>query len=201
MKLVSTIALTYIGVFCTAFAGDVGVSANATLKDGSVVKGEFLTKTICGSTLFSKTIALNSEDVRSLSFSNTNGEAKVELVNGDKFAIKVADPTLTVKSLLGELKIPRENFRSISFSSRKKCNSSSDEGLVFHCTFDDEASITSPVKGPQGVLSSKEFVEGKIGKAVRVPKGGSAGFFSLPPDARKAARSGSAHLHHRRSSR
>lgn len=182
MKLVSTIALTYIGVFCTAFAGDVGISANATLKDGSVVKGEFLTKTISGSTLFSKTIALNSKDVRLLAFSNTNGEAKVELVNGDKFAIKVADPTLTVKSLLGELKIPRENFRSISFSCRKKGNSPLDEGLVFHCTFDDEASITSPVKGPQGVLSSKEFVEGKIGKAVRVPKGGSAGFFSLPPE-------------------
>ena len=120
MKLVSTVALSFIGVLCTAFAGEVGISANATLKDGSVVKGEFLTKTINGSTLFSKTLALDSEDVRSLAFSNTNGEAKVELVNGDKFAIKVADPTLTVKSLLGELKIPRENFRSITLSKKKK---------------------------------------------------------------------------------
>lgn len=189
MKLVSTVALSFIGVLCTAFAGEVGISANATLKDGSVVKGEFLTRTINGSTLFSKTLAINSEDVRSLSFSNTNGEAKVELVNGDKFAIKVADPTLTVKSLLGELKIPRENFRSISFSSRKKGNSPLDAGLAFHCTFDDEASLSSPNVGPSVKLELGKikpnsgynnsigslFVNpGIAGAEIRFPKG----FFS-----------------------
>ena len=189
MKRQVVVAFSFVGLLCAAVAGEVGISANATLKDGSVVKGEFLTKTINGSTLFSKTLAINSEDVRSLAFSNTNGEAKVELVNGDKFAIKVADPTLTVKSLLGELKIPRENFRSISFSSQKKGNSSSDAGLVFHCTFDDEASLSSPNVGPSVKLELGKikpnsgynnsfgslFVNpGIAGAEIRFPKG----FFS-----------------------
>ena len=182
MKRVAVAAVAFVGVFCAVFADDVSLSANATLKDGSVVKGEFLTKAINGSTLFSKTLALDSRNVRSLAFSNTNGEAKVELANGDKFAIKVTDPTLTIKSLLGDLKIPRENFRSITLSKKKKGNSASSDGLVFHCTFDDEGSITSPAKGPQGVVLSRDFVEGRFGKAIRVSKGGSAGFFSLPPE-------------------
>lgn len=99
MKRLVVVSVSFIAVFSAAFADDVSLSANATLKDGSVVKGEFLTKAINGSTLFSKTLALDSWNVRSLAFSNTNGEAKVELANGDKFAIKVTDPTLTIKSL------------------------------------------------------------------------------------------------------
>jgi len=184
MKRVAVVAVAFVGVFCAVFADDASVSANATLKDGSVVKGEFLTKAINGSTLFSKTLALDSRNVRSLAFSNTNGEARVELANGDKFAIKVADPTLTIKSLLGELQIPRENIRSISFSSRKKGNSPLDEGLVFHCTFDDAKSLETPAVGPfvklelgkimsnKGVNGGALFVNpGVSGAEVRFPAG------------------------------
>ena len=184
MKRLVVVSVSFIAVFSAAFADDVSLSANATLKDGSVVKGEFLTKAINGSTLFSKTLALDSRNVRSLAFSNTNGEAKVELANGDKFAIKVTDPTLTIKSLLGELQIPRENIRSITLSKKKKGNSASSDGLVFHCTFDDAKSLETPAVGPfvklelgkvmsnKGVNGGALFVNpGVSGAEVRFPAG------------------------------
>lgn len=46
MKRVAVAAVAFVGVFCAVFADDVSLSANATLKDGSVVKGEFLTKVL-----------------------------------------------------------------------------------------------------------------------------------------------------------
>ena len=42
MKRQVVVAFSFVGLLCAAVAGDVGISANATLKDGSVVKGEFL---------------------------------------------------------------------------------------------------------------------------------------------------------------
>ena len=158
------------------------ISANATLKDGSTFKGEFTTKRITGSTIFMEKLELDPALVKTVAFANTNGESKVELNNGDKFAMTVADEAFAIKSLLGELNIPRTNFRSIALSERKVSVGSSDEGLVFHCTFDDEAAITSPAIGPKGTICSREFVDGKLNKAVRVPIGSSAGFFTLPPE-------------------
>ncbi len=179
MKLVTLVAS--ISLCAVAFAEAVLVSADARLKDGSTVKGEFLTKDICGSTLFAPELKLDSGNVKSVAFSGTNGEAKVELSNSDKFAMKVSNASFAIKSLLGDLNIPRESVRSIELHKKRNATASATDGLVFHCTFDDEASIVSPAVGPGGVVCSRDFVEGQVGKAVRVPKGGSAGFFTLPP--------------------
>jgi len=160
---------------------DCIVSANATLKDGSTVKGEFTTKHITGSTIFTEKLKLDPAIVKSLTFANTNGETRVELANGDKFAMTVANENFAIKSLLGELAIPRSNFRSIALTQRK-VSGGGDDGLVFYCSFDDEAAITTPSMGPSGTVCSREFVDGKINKAVRVPIGSSAGFFTLPPE-------------------
>ena len=100
---------------------DYTVSANATLKDGSTVKGEFCTEQISGSTVFLEKLKLDPSIVKSLAFSGTNGESKVELTNGDKFAMTVANDSFAIKSLLGELRgcrslryedlFPASNFR------------------------------------------------------------------------------------------
>lgn len=179
MKLsnICTVALAVAAL--TSFAAEPVITADARLKDGSTIKGEFVTKSIEGSTLFAPKLSLDPATIRSLSFTGTNGEAKVELTNSDRFAIKVANDKFALYSLLGDLAIPRANFRSIAFSKCGGAGNSAD-GLIFHCTFDDEASITTPAVGPAGAVSSRQFIKGKVGNAVRVPKGSSAGFFSLP---------------------
>lgn len=124
------------------------ISANATLKDGSTFKGEFTTKSITGSTIFMEKLELDPALVKTVTFVNTNGESKIELNNGDKFAMTVADEAFAIKSLLGELNIPRTNFRSITLSSRRISAGGCDDGLIFYCTFDDEAALATPAIGP-----------------------------------------------------
>ena len=183
MKFAAMLSYVLTAATFVAVAQDATtISANATLKDGSTFKGEFTTKSITGSTLFMEKLELDPALVKTVAFANTNGESKVELNNGDKFAMKVSNDNFAIRSLLGELNIPRTNFRSFSLSERKVSAGGSDDGLVFHCTFDDEAGITSPVIGPRGTVCSREFVDGKVNKAVRVPTGSSAGFFTLPPE-------------------
>ena len=158
------------------------ITTKAILKDGSTFKGELTTKSIAGSTIFMEKLALDPVLVKAVTFTNTNGESKVELNNGDNFAMKVENDNFAIKSLLGELNIPRTNFHSIALSERKVSAAGYEDGLVFYCTFDDEAAITSPAVGPRGTVCSREFVDGKVNKAVRVPTGSSAGFFTLPPE-------------------
>ena len=122
------------------------VTASATLKDSSTVKGEFRTERIVGLTLFMEKLELDAALVKSVSFSGTNGESKVELANGDKFAMTISNKDFAIKSLLGDLAIPRENFRSLALS--RKTASGGESGLIFHCTFDDEAALATPVVGP-----------------------------------------------------
>ena len=178
MKNTLTITIAAVGI--VAFAQDAAtVSANATLKDGSTVKGELLSKRIAGSTLFAEQLDLAPALVKSLSFSGTNGESKVELANGDKFAMTVANEKFKIKSLLGELAIPRANFRSISLSQRK-VSAGGEDGLVFYCTFDDEAAITSPAVGPNGIFQIGEFTEGKNGQALYLPAYTSGAKFPVP---------------------
>jgi len=183
MKQSNILASLLAAISFAAFAQDAAVvSANATLKDGSAVKGELLSNRIVGSTAFMEKLKLDPTIVKTIAFSGTNGESKVELVNGDKFAMTVANEDFKIKSLLGELAIPRVNFRSIALSQRKVSTGGNDDGLVFYCTFDDEASITSPAVGPEGTVCSREFTDGKVNKALHVPTGSSAGFFTLPPE-------------------
>ena len=143
------------------------VSATASLKDGSTVKGEFLTDKVEGTTFFSKELVLDAAIVKAVVFTGTSGAAKVELSNGDRFGMSIVNPSFTIKSLLGELKIPCGNIRSISLSKRlAAAKGGASDGLIFHCTFDDEASITSPAIGPAGTFMTGRFEDGKFGKAL-----------------------------------
>lgn len=155
------------------------VTANATLKDGSTVKGQFLAPQITGSTVFSNQLALDPAIVKTLTFTGTNGEAKVSLINGDAFAINISNTGFKIKSLLGDLEIPRANFRALSFSVCRGGNAA-EGGLVFYCTFDDEAAITSPAVGPSGVFQGGSFTSGKNGKALFVPAFTSCAKFEIP---------------------
>lgn len=127
-----------------AFAGtDATVNVTATLKDGSSVRGDFLTKSITGATLFAKKLVLTPSIVKTVNFTSTNGEAKVELSNGDRFAISVSNDVFAVRSILGGLKIPRTSLRAMSLSARTAAaKGGAMGGLIFHCTFDDAAAFT-----------------------------------------------------------
>ena len=143
------------------------VSAMVSLKDGSTVKGDFLTDKVKGTTLFARELVLDAAIVKNIAFIGTNGAAKVELSNGDCFSVSIVNPSFTIKSLLGELKIPLGNVRSISLSKKRvAAKGGASDGLIFHCTFDDEASITSPAIGPAGTFMTGRFEEGKFGRAL-----------------------------------
>ena len=160
-------------------ADDAVVSANATLKDGSTVKGEFLTQKITGFTVFANQLALDPTIIKSFTFTSTNGEAKVSLVNGDAFAMNISNAGFKIKSILGDLEIPRANFHAISLSACRGGNAA-DGGLVFYCTFDNEAAITTPAAGPKGIFQGGEFTAGKNGDALSVPAFTSGAKFDLP---------------------
>ena len=159
------------------------VSATASLRDGSMVKGEFLTDAINGATAFSKKLSISPSIVRSINFTGTNGESKVELVNSDRFAMTVANDSFAVRSMLGDLKIPRANFRTISLSARSAsaAKGGSSDGLVYHCTFDSREAVTNPKAGPCGFFVAGDFTKGVDGLALHIPPYTSAARFELPP--------------------
>ncbi len=149
------------------------IAANATLKDNSTLKGELTTKQITGSTLFLEKLELDPALIKSITFKGTNGESKVELANGDKFAMTVANENFAIKSMLGELAIPRENFRSIALAARRASTGGGEDGLIFHCTFDDAAALSSPAVGPAVKLELGKIREqgGRQGGALFVNPG------------------------------
>ena len=149
------------------------VTANATLKDGSTVKGEFLAQKITGSTIFLKKLALDPSIVKSISFPGTNNAAKIELENGDKFTMKVHNKTFPFASILGELNVQRKNIRSITLSTKRISAGGCDDGLIFYCTFDDEASVAAPAVGPSVKMELGKIIadKGKTGGALFVNPG------------------------------
>ena len=165
-----------------AFAGtNATVNVTASLKDGSSVRGDFLTKDITGATLFAKNLVLAPSIVKTVNFTSTNGEAKVELSNGDRFAMTVSNDAFAVRSILGDLKIPRASLRAMSLSARAAAaKGGATGGLIFHCTFDDAASITSPAVGPAGTFMTGTFEDGKIGKALLAMPYKSHASFNFP---------------------
>ena len=178
-----------LSIFFTAMLAAIAqenivVSANTMLTDGSTVKGEFSTKSITGSTIFMEKLELDPALVKTVAFANTNGESKIELNNGDKFAMRVSNDNFAIKSLLGELNIPRTNFRSITLSSRKIPAGGCEDGLAFHCTFDDEAALANPVVGPAVKLELGQVKtgEGKNGGALFVNPGISGAMVVLPKE-------------------
>ena len=188
--MTSILAMTLAAVTAAAIADDTAatiadnaattITANATLKDGSTVKGEFLTRQISGSTIFSEKLDLDPAITKSLAFTGAGGDAKVELSNGDKFAMTVANDSFTIKSLLGELAIPRASFRALALCQRRSPSGGAGDGLVFHCTFDDEAAITSPAVGPAGIFQNGEFQDGRNGRALYLPAYTSGAKFTIP---------------------
>ena len=161
----------------------VVVSATASLRDGSTVKGEFRTAEIKGGTLFDKELVLAPSLVKSICFTSTNGESKVELANGDRFAMAITNDSFAIRSMLGDLKIPCAHFRTISLFSRSALagKGGSSDGLVYHCTFDSREAVTKPKVGPRGIFMAGEFSEGVDGLALHVPPYTSAARFELPP--------------------
>lgn len=185
MKHTSLIFCLILAATSSTFAQDAKIiSANAMLTDGSTVKGEFSTKNITGSTLFMEKFELDPALVKTVAFANTNGESKIELNNGDKFAMRVSNDNFAIKSLLGELNIPRSNFRSITLSSRRISAGGYEDGLVFYCTFDDEAALANPVVGPavKLELGQVKTSEGKNGGALFVNPGISGAVVVLPKE-------------------
>ena len=183
MKRTTLIFCLIIAVTCSTIAQDLKIiTANATLKDGSTFKGEFTTKRITGSTIFMEKIELDPALVKTVAFANTNGESKIELTNGDKFAMRVSNDNFAIKSLLGELNIPRTNFRSVTFTTRRTSAGDSEDGLVFYCTFDDEAALANPAVGPavKLELGQVKTSEGKNGGALFVNPGISGAVVVLP---------------------
>ena len=181
MKLIFTTILTAIVYSTFAQDATTTISANAMLKDGSTVKGTIGTEHISGSTLFTEKLDLNPTIVKSIAFVGTNGESKVSLVNGDAFAMNISNAGFKIKSLLGDLEIPRTNFRSLTFSIFSGVNAA-DGGLIFYCTFDDEASITTPAFGPKGSFLQGKFLQGKIGQALLTTVYSQNATFDLPAD-------------------
>lgn len=154
------IAALACGSYCLADEPEFTIAATATLKDGSVIKADFLNGEIKGSTAFLNELTLKPEIVRSLTFTGTNGESKVTLVNSDLFGMTVADKTYKIKSALGELNIPVSGIRSLSFRKTTRGQSSND-GLIFYCTFDSTEAIQNPVVGPSAVFNKATTVPGK----------------------------------------
>ena len=169
-----------------AFAADIqpsAVSATASLKDGSTVKGEFIGKRIVGSTAFMEKLALDPALVKNIQFNGTNGVAKVELANGDRFSMNVNNGGFPIRTILGDLKVPRKSVRTLAFSTSHKSSGADGDGLVFHCTFDDEASVATPAVGPGGKLlgdSGHLFRKGHSGNALLCPVSMTAATFLLP---------------------
>ena len=183
MKFAAILSYVLSAATFVAVAQDATtISANATLKDGSTFKGEFTTKSITGSTLFMEKLELDPALVKTVTFVNTNGESKIELNNGDKFAMTVTDEAFAIKSLLGKLNIPRKNFRSITLSNRRISAGGCDDGLIFYCTFDDEASVAAPAVGPSVKMELGKIVadKGKTGGALFVNPGVSGAVVVLP---------------------
>ena len=168
---------------CATFAEDTNciVSVSAALKDGSTIKGELVTPTFAGKTLFAENLALEAQLVRSIAVSGKDGAAKVELTNGDVFALALANPNIEIASSLGKLTIPFSNVRSLALVKRK-VSAGGNAGLIFHCTFDSIDAICHPAIGPDGFAGNIEIVPGRVDGAASIPRYGRAGHFKLPAD-------------------
>ena len=180
MKLKTSLVAVALSFAALAGGTPRTTLATASLKDGSTVKGEFLTGQITGSTAFMEKLALEPTIIKSLTFIGTNGESKVSLCNGDAFAMRISNNGFKLKSLIGTLEIPRTNFRSLSFSSPRGTSAAKD-GLIFFCTFDDEKSIASPAIGPSVKLEFGTLKgNGKNGSALYVEPGVAGAQIAFP---------------------
>lgn len=103
---------------CTTVAStnDYTYSVSASLRDGSVLKGKLLTGSIEGATIFNASMKLSTHFVKLLSFSGTNGEAKVTLANGDILSMTVANKEFEIDSAIGKVSIAKEKLCDLAIS-------------------------------------------------------------------------------------
>lgn len=93
---------------------DFTLSATASIRDGSVLKGTLLTDTISGAALFDDSLKLSAVDVRSIAFTGTNGESKVTLANGDSLTLTISTPAFDFESSLGTLSLERGSLKHLA---------------------------------------------------------------------------------------
>ena len=175
-------ALLSACVVTSTHADNLPVRACATLRDGSFIHGEFTDACINGSTLFAPQLSLQPSIVKTLTFNKADGATKIELANGDRFTFTPTNDTFVIRSILGDLKIPRGILQTLTLSTGRTSTRGAEDGLIFHCTFDDETSITSPAVGPHGVFQGGKFASGKKGTALHVPAHTSCARFTLPKE-------------------
>lgn len=162
---------TVLSALC-GFADDArfAVTATATTRDGSIIKGPLQTEALTGSTLFCEKLTLTPEQLASLTFTQTNGTARAKLSNGDVFTYQLANADIVIDSSLGRLKVPCNSLRSLTFAKRRVTNGGSE--LVFSCDFETEAEIPG--------FKGGTIVGGKTGNALHVPPRTSAAKVDLP---------------------
>ena len=118
------------------------VNATALLTDGSKINGEFKTANVTGSTSFADNLRLNAADVMSVAFTGQGNNAKIVMSNGDLLHFNVDDSVFRMATAVGPLEIPVQKICQLALSKVVKTIPEGDrEGLVFHCTFDDEAAL------------------------------------------------------------
>ena len=61
-------------------------------------------------------------------------------------------------------------------------NNAVEDGLVFYCTFDNEAAVVTPAVGPKGKFLGAAFQEGKVGQAMLATIAANNAYFELPPN-------------------
>lgn len=179
------IAALACGSYCLADEPEFTIATTATLKDGSVIKADFLNGEIKGSTAFLNELTLKPEIVRSLTFTGTNGAAKVELTNNDQFGMRISNENFTIKSSLGELKVPCDGIRSLTFrtvKARQAAGGQLPDGLVYACSFDTPDGIATPEIGPSGKMELGELSPngGKTGGALFVKPGVAGAQIAIP---------------------
>ncbi len=77
-----------------------------------------------------------------------------------------ADSADSIEKTTVNATAPRTGLQSLALAKRRAWAAGAEPGLLFHCTFDDEAAITSPAVGPKGTFLQGRFMPGKIGHTV-----------------------------------
>lgn len=154
------------------------ITATAVMSDGSCIKGALMERSFHGSTLFDPDLELSADLVHAMTFTGTNGEAKVELTNRDTFALTLANTTIDIDALIGKTTLRREVLKSLRLTHHA---AQPEAGLLFHCTFDSEEAIRHPEIGPEGSVYSATFEEGFSGKALLATPFKPAARFTFTP--------------------
>ena len=162
-------------------------SATITLSDGSVVKGSLCDESLPAVSETLGDIRLNLGIVKTIEFNWGKMDESDEPVrkipccrtvfsNGDLLSVRIPEQikALQINTLVGTLSIPLESVASVMIAHH------ANEGLIYHCTFDDAQSIVHPAVGPSGRYLGGEFVPGKVGNALFVRAGSYAAEVPFP---------------------